>query len=273
MRPSKYAKSVIFIVIIGISLMAWSCLLFKPTEIFVSSFCSPGTIITSKASFAIFLALNPFINLFIGWMVMVIAMMLPKLIMPIEYIYVKSLRRNRLIFAILFSMSYVFIWAIVGLFMVTIILLSNWLFPNSILPAIIVGSLAIIWQFSPLKQKFLNFGHAHQPLSVFGLKAIKDIVLFGIMHGIWCVGSGWAIMLFPMLLHDGHNVAMLVVSLIMISEHLDHPRVPKWQLTFRLTLFQYFYNQAIIRISKFKSSLTLVINGKNKWQYDIQGDN
>src|SRR3546814_20852665 len=73
-----------------------------------------------------------------------------------------------------------------------VILGVNLLMPMSYIPALVVGIIALVWQFSPVKQRCLNRGHDHRPLAAFGWRAHRDALLFGSVHGIWCVGSGWA---------------------------------------------------------------------------------
>ena len=99
-----------------------------------------------------------------------------------------------------------------------------------------------------MKQWFLNLGHDHRILSAFGWKAFRDSLFFGLTHGVWCFGSGWALMLFPMLLPKGHNLAMLLVTFIMISEHLENPRFPMWFLPPRLKLLKIIIAQTRIKL-------------------------
>jgi len=57
----------------------------------------------------------------------------------------------------------------------------------SYIPELGVIIIAAIWQSSPIKQLCLNKGHDHWILSDFGWAAKRDAILFGVMHGIWCV--------------------------------------------------------------------------------------
>jgi predicted metal-binding membrane protein len=184
------------------------------------------------------LAANPFLPLLAGWAWMVLAMMLPKLIIPILYIYERSLKRRRFQSALLFLMAYVGVWMVAGCVSLVFILIAGWFIPGSFLPAIAIGIVAVVWQFCPLKQRCLNRGHYHPVLAAFGWAASRDALLFGVMHGVWCVGSGWALMLFPMLLPAGHDAAMVVSAFIMISEHLELPRAPRWRLCFPARLMR-----------------------------------
>ncbi|HMG71861.1 MAG TPA: DUF2182 domain-containing protein [Pyrinomonadaceae bacterium] len=71
---------------------------------------------------------------------------------------------------------------------------------------------------------------------------------FGITHGAWCVGSCWALMLFPILLSDGHFAAMAGVTFLMISERLEQPRPLSWHLRVRGKLMRIAVAQTRIRL-------------------------
>ena len=236
--------------IFGISAVFWILLLFNPGNIMTVQHCHITVEGPSPASFQMLLQMNPFSDLMIGWTLMVLAMMLPKLIVPIQHIYERSFKHKRFWSAIFFIFGYTGVWTIVGVFMNIVILGFNLLMPNSYIPAIMIGVIAMIWQFSPAKQRFLNRGHDHRSLSAFGWEANRDALEFGIIHGLWCIGSGWALMLCPMLLPQGHNIAMLLVTIIMISEHMEHPRIPRWQFDLRLKLLRILIAQTRIRLDK-----------------------
>lgn len=224
--------------ILLISIILWIVLLFNPGNIMTIEHCHVSLAGPSEASLQMLLQMNPVSDMMIGWILMVFAMMLPKLIFPILHICKTSFKHKRFLLSILFVLGYALVWTLVGFVMNAFILGANLYMPNSFVPACIIGAIAIVWQFSPIKQTFLNKGHDHQVLSAFGWAANKDAFTFGLAHGLWCVCSGWAIMLFPMLLPQGHNIAMLLVTFIMISEHMEHPDVPKWKLDFRLKLLR-----------------------------------
>lgn len=203
----------------------------------------------SAASLQMLLEMNPVSSQLSGWGLMVIAMMLPKLIFPIRHIYLCTLKRRRFPSAVLFVMGYLAVWMAVGVLMIAVILGLHLLLPGSYLPAIGVGIIAIIWQCSPIKQRYLNRGHDHWRLAAFGWQGYRDALIFGVMHGIWCVGAGWALMLFPMLLPAGHNLAMILVTFMMISEHLEHPQAPRWRIYFHGKLWRIMLAQARIRLN------------------------
>lgn len=248
MKLSKRIRYSISTAILAVSAVFWIILLFDPGGIMTVKHCHITMKGPSIASLQMILQMNPISDLMIGWTLMVLAMMLPKLIAPVQYIYEYSFKSRRFWSALLFIFGYTAVWIVMGFFMNVVIVGLNLLLPNSYMPAIGIGIIAVIWQFSPIKQRCLNRGHDHVTLAAFGSEADRDALMFGIMHGIWCVGAGWALMLFPMLLPAGHNLAMLAVTFIMISEHMEHPRLPGWHFSFRLKLLRVIFAQARISL-------------------------
>jgi hypothetical protein len=57
-------------------------------------------------------------------------------------------------------------------------------------------------------------------------------------------------MLFPMLLISGHNAAMFLVTILMISEHLEHPQVPHWRINFSFKVLKIFYAQTYMSFQR-----------------------
>ena len=242
------------IVLLLISTVVWVLLLQNPGNIMTIEHCAVSDAGPSATSLQMLLDMNPISSQLIGWGLMVVAMMLPKLILPVEDIYAKSLKRNRLPLALLFVFGYLTVWMLVGFLMICLILLLHLLMPGSFIPVITVGLIAIIWQFSPIKQRCLNYGQRHWTLPAFGWLAYRDALLYGLTHGVWCVGAGWALMLMPMLLPSGHNLAMIVVTFIMLSEHLEMPRAPGWRIDFRTRLFRIAVAQTQIKLKQFRTS-------------------
>lgn len=164
------------------------------------------------------------------WMLMLVAMMLPMLIRPMYFIWLSSLARKRWLLLTLFVAGYFAVWMVGGaVLMVLVEQVENWL-PSSFFPALVLAMVALVWQASPIKQVFLNKCHRHQQIAAFGTAAVRDATRTGLEHGIWCIGSCWALMLFPLLLTSGHEAAMLFVTLLMISERLDPASEPRWKL-------------------------------------------
>lgn len=165
----------------------------------------------------------------IGWSFMLVAMMAPTLIIPLWYIHVRSLARRRLRSSALFVFGYVVVWMTIGALVLGADMGFRILQTQSLWPAATLAMIALVWQTSPAKQRCLNRCHAHRSFAAFGTSADVDVFRFGISHGVWCVGSCWALMLFPMLLPRGHVAAMAAVAVIMFSERLENPARPAWR--------------------------------------------
>jgi predicted metal-binding membrane protein len=194
------------------------------------------------------LAMNPVSSMTAGWALMLVAMMSPTLISPVHHIVKSSFKRRRARSVALFVVGYAAIWMAAGGVLVTATLMLNLLAPASYLPAVGLGIVALVWQCSPIKQRCLNRGHNHSELAAFGIAADLDALRFGITHGVWCVGSCWALMLFPMLLLEGHFAAMAAVTFLIISERLEQPRPLSWSLRFRGKLLRILIAQTRIRL-------------------------
>ncbi|WP_128414617.1 DUF2182 domain-containing protein [Chryseobacterium sp. Leaf201] len=246
MKMSFINRNLISLTVIGISVVLWVFLLWNPGDLMTVKHCHV-TMNGGPQSFKMLLEMNPLSDMMAGWILMVFAMMLPKLIVPLQIISEHTFKHMRFLVSICFITGYALIWILIGFLINIFILLVNANMPNSYIPAIVLGLIALIWQFSPVKQKCLNKGHSHPVLAAWGIKAYTDAFSFGLVHGLWCVGAGWALMLFPMLLPEGHHIAMLVVTFIMLSEHMEHPRLPRWRISFRLKLLRIITSQNLLK--------------------------
>ncbi|HXI22944.1 MAG TPA: DUF2182 domain-containing protein [Pyrinomonadaceae bacterium] len=202
----------------------------------------------SLVSFQMLLAMNPPSSMAAGWALMLVAMMSPTLIAPIGHVVERSFKRRRAWSVILFVVGYAAIWMTAGGVLLTVKLVLGLVAPQSYLPAAVVGLIAFVWQCSPIKQRCLNRGHNHRELAAFGMAADRDAFRFGISHGLWCAGSCWALMLFPMLLAQGHLAAMAAVTFLMISERLEEPQPLGWSLRLRAKLMRIAVAQTRIRL-------------------------
>ncbi|MFL6333255.1 MAG: DUF2182 domain-containing protein [Pyrinomonadaceae bacterium] len=209
----------------------------------------------SPASFQMLLAMNPISSLAGGWALMLVAMMSPTLMSPIHHVRERSFKRRRARSVTLFVVGYAAIWMAAGGVLMAAMLMLNLLAPQSSLPAVATGVIALLWQCSPIKQRCLNRGHNHSELVAFGLATDLDALRFGMTHGIWCVGSCWALMLLPMLLRQGHFAAMAVVTFVMTSERLERPRPLSWRLRFTGKLMRIMVAQARIRLQRVPSGI------------------
>ncbi len=192
--------------------------------------CVGAGTIQSWSSMRMLLSANPPISLAAGWLLMLAAMMAPALIAPVWHIRVQSLARRRVRSTALFVAGYAAVWVAAGCVLMGIEIVAQLLAPAGLYAAGVVAITALIWQCSPLKQVCLNRCHAHRALCAFGAAADRDALKFGLEHGYWCVGSCWALMLFPMLLPQGHLAAMAIVGVFMWGERIERPRSPAWRV-------------------------------------------
>ncbi|HTC46529.1 MAG TPA: DUF2182 domain-containing protein [Candidatus Aquilonibacter sp.] len=182
------------------------------------------------SSGSMLLAMNPPASLAMGWALMLVAMMSPVLIQPIRHIRLRSFTHRRTRSIMLFLAGYAAIWMVLGGVLLAIDSAAKLFSPHSYLPAAGVVIIALVWQFSPIKQRCLNRCHAHRELAAFGTAADVDALRFGITHGSWCAGSCWALMLVPMLLPGVHIIAMAAAAVLIFGERLEQPGLPCWRL-------------------------------------------
>jgi predicted metal-binding membrane protein len=248
MTISPQERARIYIPILLISTITWVMLLVNPGSIMTLAHCPVTVSGASLVSFKMLLAMNPPSSITAGWALMLVAMMSPTLIAPIGHIVERSFKRRRARSVALFVVGYAAIWMTAGSVLLAARLVLSSLAPQSYLPAAVVGLIAFVWQCSPIKQQCLNRGHNHSELAAFGIAANRDALRFGITHGVWCVGSCWALMLFPMLLTEGHFAAMAAVTFLMISERLEQPRPLSWRVSLRAKLMRIVIAQTRIRL-------------------------
>lgn len=210
---------------------AWIWLLAAPGGSMVHAHCA-ATISGSlplPELLPMLLAMNPPVSLAAGWALMLVAMMAPTLILPISHVRLSSFKRRRARATTLFVGGYAAVWMAIGVVLLAGVLAAGYFAPDSYLPAAGVTLLAIVWQFSPVKQRCLNRCHAHGELAAFGVAADLGALCSGASHGIWCAGSCWALMLAPMLLPQGHVAGMAIVTVLTFSERLERPSPPRWR--------------------------------------------
>ncbi|HYW70721.1 MAG TPA: DUF2182 domain-containing protein [Pyrinomonadaceae bacterium] len=249
MTLSPRERACISIPILVVSGIAWMVLLLNSGSSTLAH-CVVTDSGASSASLRMLLQMNPPSSLAAGWAIMLVAMMSLTLITPISHIVARSFSHRRLRAIALFILGYAAIWMAAGGVLLSARLALTLLFGQSYLPAIAVGIVALVWQCSPIKQRCLNRNHNHRELAAFGLAADWDVLNFGITHGVWCVGSCWALMLFPMMLPAGHLAAMAAVTFLMISERLEEPQPLGWRLSLRGKLMRIIIAQTYIRLQR-----------------------
>jgi predicted metal-binding membrane protein len=176
------------------------------------------------------------------WGLMLVAMMLPILIAPVRHIRDRSFAHRRLRAIALFLAGYAAIWMLAGAGLLTLAAVAR-LRTSPSMGLMIATAAAVLYEFSPAKQSCLNRCHEGGELNAFGFAADWSALRFGLIHGKWCVGSCWVLMLLPWLVVQGHALAMAGVTLWLFAERLDPPTHPRWRWrvpvkAFRIALAQ-----------------------------------
>jgi predicted metal-binding membrane protein len=208
---------------------AWMLLLTEPRAMPMIVPCAATGAGPMPSSLPMLLSMNPPGLLAAGWALMLIAMMTPVLIEPVRYIRMRSFTHRRARAVLLFLGGYAAVWMATGVVLLGSAFAVEAFAPQSYLPAAGIVLVALVWQFTPIKQRCLNRCHALSGLAAFGTAADLSALRFGAIHGLWCAVSCSAMMLAPMLLPGGQLVAMATVSILIFSERLEQPAVPRWR--------------------------------------------
>jgi predicted metal-binding membrane protein len=209
---------------------AWMVLAFGRTVLSLPAFCSANGMraLPLAASFDLALLTNALPWLAFGWLLMVIAMMLPLAIAPLRHIRERSFARRQARSMLLFVLGFVALWMAAGVILGAL----AWLVERAIpapLGVEFAVVVALIWQVSPAKQWCLNRCHQRPPLAAFGFAADADAVRFGLRNGAACAGTCWALMLPMLLIGQGRLLAMIAVTLFSVAESLEKPAPLAWR--------------------------------------------
>jgi predicted metal-binding membrane protein len=233
MTPAARERSQVRTPMLLIGAVAWTLLVIEPSGTVLPAHCSAAmlgaTPPLSRLPELLMVLKSP-ASLSAGWVLMLAAMMVPALIAPVRHVHDRSFAHRRVRAILLFATGYVAIWMPTGVMLLALVPAVRFVaYRSGMQPAIIISVIALAWQCSPVKQRCLNRNHVHTELAAFGLAADIDAFRFGLTHGIWCVGSCWALMLLSMLVSRGHVAAMAAVTLWHFAERLDRPMPPRWR--------------------------------------------
>jgi predicted metal-binding membrane protein len=162
---------------------------------------------------------------------MLLAMMLPVLAGPMQYVRARSLANRRNLGIGLFAAGYFVLWTVAGAALSVLAVIIAAVAPDSWPRLLLPLALAALWQSAPGKQRCLNRSHFHPTLSAFGVAGAVDLVRFGLTHAVWCVGSCWALMLIPLIAPPGAELGLMgAVAVWVVAERLEVPTAPRWTL-------------------------------------------
>lgn len=164
-----------------------------------------------------------------SWLLMVVAMMAPILVGPLELVRANGLARRRIRSTLLFLSCYTAVWISAGgLLLYASALADNFRFAQAFTASLVL-IVALIWQGSPIKQLCLNRCHTFHAMPAFGSAADAATLRYGILHGMWCAASCWPWMLLPMVSPGSQLRVMALVSLIVFCERLEEPAPVLWR--------------------------------------------
>jgi predicted metal-binding membrane protein len=164
-----------------------------------------------------------------GWLLMIVAMMLPTSV-PLVAIFAALVRRRqrRPVLVGLLLVGYLGVWTAFGIgawladrVVHAGVALVPWLADRPQL--IIAGTLltAGLWQFSPLRDRCLD--ECRSPLGFVinrwrGASERREALLMGISHGAFCIGCCWSLMLVMFGVGVGSLSAMLALGALTAVE-------------------------------------------------------
>lgn len=223
------------------STVAWILLLIKDSR---TPVCHAQMLGAASVKRLFPLAGSDFVTSFAaGWVLMLAAMMLPMLTAPVRHIRNRTFARQRVRAIALFLSSYAAVWMIAGAGL-TLLATAARSHAGEIPALMTATTAALLWEFSPAKQTCLNRCHVGAELDVFGIAADWSALRFGLIHGKWCIGSCWLLMLLPWMVVRNHLLIMAVVMVWLFAERLDPPMPPRWRWRVPVKAFRIAFAQA-----------------------------
>jgi predicted metal-binding membrane protein len=173
--------------------------------------------------------LLPFTLTILGWVVMVVAMMVPSSL-PLILVFqrVSEARRDRALLLGVLLIGYLVAWVLFGLTVYLVdwlmfrqLLASDWIIQNSWLIAAASLFAAGLFQFSTLKYRCLD--KCRSPITFVmqhwrGRAHVRYAFLLGVRHGAFCVSCCWALMLLMFTIGAGSLGWMLILGTFMVME-------------------------------------------------------
>lgn len=160
------------------------------------------------------------------WVVMMVAMMFPS-VSPGVLIFDRwrRSRQRSVATTVAFVAGYLLIWSVVGVFAFTAIVALDLQIDSSATALRVGGAVLIgagIYQLTPLKTVCLT--QCRSPLSLIMQHAqllgegVRGPLQVGLMHGGWCIGCCWALMLVLIALGVMHLGWMAAVAALILVE-------------------------------------------------------
>jgi hypothetical protein len=142
-----------------------------------------GLSLWSRLARLLAFASQPWAAMLTADLLMVVAMMTPLLLVPIQVVLTRSFVSRRLRSGLLVSLGYILTWLVAVL---------GWL-------VWLTAGLALLWQVCPARLRFVWACHRLPRLEPFGLRADLSCFQYGVAYGLNCVVTCAPLMLFAVL--------------------------------------------------------------------------
>lgn len=137
------------------------------------------------------------------WLAMTLAMMVPMALVPIRTTAARSLWRRRHRAMAAFLAGYVGLWMLFGA-------IASRLTMTNRTASAIAFAVAGTWQLTRAKRIALAACHRTAPIAPYGWRADRDCIRYGLMIGVRCIASCWALML--ACAFSGHALAAIAIG-------------------------------------------------------------
>lgn len=215
--------------IIGLSALGLFVSAFTPRDMSLSSLCGQldlGALI-DPAVMALALA-EPDVIVF-GWLVMLLAMM-PLLFSPVlAHSMRSSILRYRFIAGAAAACGYTIVWIAAATLLLPMAILLRAIFDDAWSAMAAGVAIALTWSASPWAQQIRNWCHRTRRLSARGAFVARDNFVWGFRSGELCVLACWPWMALPLLVEDGHTIAMALATAIAFIERSAPARFVRWR--------------------------------------------
>ena len=220
LRDPRRDRAILVVSLVALSVLAWLSLWVwsaSPYGRYLHHEGVPGSLLLELGLFDL------------GWVLMIVAMMLPSSV-PLVLTFAALVGRRRAPGTLvgLLLVGYLVVWAGFGL--------AAWVLDRGIHatvdavpwlaehPELIIGATLLaagVWQFSPLRDRCLD--ECRSPLGFVvnrwrGTSERREALAMGIAHGAFCVGCCWSLMLVMFGVGLGSVTAMLALGAITAVE-------------------------------------------------------
>lgn len=211
--------------ILASSAVGWAFVVGIDHSILVPALCAPTATADwiGASTFVAVISINAPAQV-LSWFAMLLAMMTPLAWRPLTHVWDRSLAERRARAILLFLFGYLGVW-MVAMAILTLLAVALRLAAGGAIAAFaIAAGVAVLWEMTPIKARFLKRCHAVRPLPAFGLSAEVASIRYGAEIARSCIVTCWAIMLLPLTITAGHVPIMAATALLILSERYSDKR-------------------------------------------------